>query len=93
MTGGKSQFGAPFFGLIGNNPLEVNEDGAGYIKQVFEQLFQINYFGDLSLTEAYNLPVGLRRWWYNRLKEQKEKEQKEAEKQKNKQAGKRKGTL
>lgn len=58
-----------FFGLTDN-----------YIKAVYEQFFLLKHFGGWSFTEAYNLPVGLRNWFVDRLTKQYEDEAKEAEK-------------
>lgn len=52
-----------FFGLTSN-----------YIKDVYEQMFFMNYTGNWSLTELYNLPVGLRRWFVEKTIKQKEDE-------------------
>ena len=41
-----------------------------YIKNVYEQFFFFKYYGGWSFTEAYNLPVGLRNWFVDRLKKQ-----------------------
>ena len=47
-----------------------------YMKQVYEQFFLLKFHGGWSFIEAYNLPVGLRRWFVDRLakhfKEEKE---------------------
>lgn len=51
-----------------------------YIKDVYEQMFFMNYVGNWSITELYNLPVGLRKWFVERTIKQKEKEQEEIEK-------------
>lgn len=48
-----------FFGL--------NEE---YIENVYEQFFFLKYHGGWSFIEAYNLPVGLRLWFLNKLREQ-----------------------
>jgi len=48
-----------FFGL--------NEE---YIENVYEQFFFLKYHGGWSFIEAYNLPVGLRLWFLNKLKEE-----------------------
>ena len=45
-----------------------------YIEQVYEQFFLMKYHGNWSLTELYNLPVGLRKWFFERLVRQKEEE-------------------
>ena len=34
----------------------------------------MKYHGGWSLTELYNLPIGLRRWFFERLVKEKEKE-------------------
>lgn len=51
-----------------------------YIKDVYEQMFFMNYVGNWSITELYNLPVGLRKWFVEKTIKQKEKEQEEIEK-------------
>jgi len=47
-----------------------------YMKQVYEQFFLLKFHGGWSFIEAYNLPVGLRHWFVERLakhfKEEKE---------------------
>ena len=45
-----------------------------YMESVYEQFFQMKYFGAWSFMEAYNLPVHLRRWFYERLGKQIEQE-------------------
>jgi len=45
-----------------------------YIEQVYEQFFLLKYYGGWSFTEAYSLPVGLRKWFLERLSKEKEKE-------------------
>tara|TARA_Y100000004_G_C8631375_1_gene293104 strand:- start:91 stop:240 length:150 start_codon:yes stop_codon:yes gene_type:complete len=37
---------------------------------VYEQFFYLKYHGGWSFIEAYNLPVGLRTWFVNKLVEQ-----------------------
>ena len=54
-----------------------------YIKDVYEQFFFMKYHGGWSFTEAYNLPVGLRVWFVERLVKQLNDEA-EAQKPKNK---------
>tara|TARA_R100000655_G_scaffold52850_1_gene90757 strand:- start:288 stop:440 length:153 start_codon:yes stop_codon:yes gene_type:complete len=44
-------------------------------------MFLLKYHGNWSITETYNLPILIRRWFLKRLVEQKEKEAEEAEKQ------------
>lgn len=38
-----------------------------YQKNVYEQMFLLKHYGGWSLIEAYNLPVGLRDWFFERL--------------------------
>ena len=45
------------------------------MESVYEQFFVMKYHGGWSFIEAYNLPVGLRLWFLNKLKEQFIKEQ------------------
>tara|TARA_B100001250_G_scaffold400688_1_gene411548 strand:- start:932 stop:1174 length:243 start_codon:yes stop_codon:yes gene_type:complete len=40
------------------------------MQNVYEQFFFLKYAGGWSFAEAYNLPVGLRTWFTNRLAEQ-----------------------
>ena len=49
-------------------------------KGVYEELHILMYHGTWSFTEAYSLPVGLRRWFLQRLVTQKEKENQEMKK-------------
>jgi len=44
------------------------------MKNVYEVFFFMKYFGGWSFFEAYNLPVGLRKWFAERLAEQLKKE-------------------
>jgi hypothetical protein len=37
------------------------------MKSVYEQMFNLKYYGGWSLIELYNLPVGLRTWFIERL--------------------------
>jgi hypothetical protein len=34
----------------------------------------LKYYGGWSFTEVYNLPIGLRKWFFERLVKEKEKE-------------------
>ena len=43
-------------------------------------MFLLKYHGNWSITETYNLPILIRRWFLKRLVEQKEKEAEEAAK-------------
>jgi len=45
-----------------------------YIENVYEQFFLMKYHGNWTLFELYNLPVGLRKWFFRRLVKQKEEE-------------------
>ncbi len=51
-----------------------------YIEQVYEQFFILKHHGGWSLFELYNLPVGLRNWFFQRLLDEYEKEKKASEK-------------
>jgi len=62
-----------FFGL--------NDD---YTENVYEQFFFLKYHGGWSFTEAYNLPIGLRKWFVDRLIKQFEDEKQEMDKAKRK---------
>jgi len=44
------------------------------MENVYEQFFYLKYYGGWSFLEAYNLPIGLRNWFMERLTEQKKKE-------------------
>ena len=54
------------------------------MEKVYEQLFTMKYHGGWSIVELYSLPIGLRNWFANRLKEQFEKEKEEYDKAKSK---------
>ena len=41
-----------------------------YQQQVYEQFFILKYHGGWSFIEAYNLPIGLRMWFVERLAKQ-----------------------
>lgn len=45
-----------------------------YMESVYEQFFSLKYHGGWSLIELYNLPVGLRDWFTEKLSRQFEKE-------------------
>ena len=38
-----------------------------YMEAVYEQFFFLKYSGGWSFSEAYNLPIGLRVWFVERL--------------------------
>jgi len=44
------------------------------MENVYEQFFFLKYSGGWSFSEAYNLPVGLRMWFVDRLVKQLEAE-------------------
>jgi len=54
-----------------------------YMQQVYEQMFFMNYAGNWSITELYNLPTGLRNWFIEKTIKQKESEIEAAEKRNN----------
>ena len=56
--------GQTFFGLTSK-----------YIENIYEQFFFMIYSSKWSLTELYNLPIGLRTWFIERTIKQKEAEQ------------------
>jgi len=47
---------------------------------VYEEIFLLKYHAGWSFTEAYNLPVGLRKWFLDRLVKQKKEEREATEK-------------
>jgi len=50
------------------------------MENVYEQFFFLKYSGGWSFSEAYNLPVGLRKWFVDRLIKQLEQENEAIEK-------------
>jgi len=44
------------------------------MENVYEQFFFLKYSGGWSFSEAYNLPLGLRKWFVERLVKQIETE-------------------
>lgn len=48
--------------------------GPEYLEKVYEAFFFLQYQGGWSFIEAYNLPVGLRNWFVERLAKQLKKE-------------------
>tara|TARA_R110000824_G_scaffold194782_3_gene377467 strand:- start:5142 stop:5357 length:216 start_codon:yes stop_codon:yes gene_type:complete len=50
------------------------------MESIYEQFFYLKYSGGWSFIEAYNLPVGLRKWFMQRLIKQLEREKESAEK-------------
>ena len=57
---------------------------AKYMETVYEQFFLLKHFGGWSFIEAYNLPIGLRNWFVERMSQQFEKEKEELDKIKRK---------
>jgi len=55
-----------------------------YMETVYEQFFLLKHFGGWSFIEAYNLPIGLRNWFVERMSKQFEKEKEEMDKIKRK---------
>ena len=49
------------------------------MESVYEQFFLLKHHGGWSFIEAYNLPVGLRVWFLNRLVKQFEEEKQQVE--------------
>jgi len=45
-----------------------------YMENIYEQFFFLKYSGGWSFLEAYNLPIGLRKWFVERLIKQLEAE-------------------
>ena len=45
-----------------------------YMQNVYEAFFFLKYAGGWSFSEAYNLPIGLRTWFVERLVQQLERE-------------------
>jgi len=45
------------------------------MEHIYEQFFFLKYSGGWSFLEAYNLPIGLRKWFVERLVKQLETEQ------------------
>ena len=47
------------------------------MEAVYEQFFLLKHFGGWSFIEAYNLPIGLRNWFIERLEKQYQEEAKQ----------------
>ena len=62
------------------------------MQNIYEQFFFLKYSGGWSFSEAYNLPVGLRKWFVERLVKQL-KDEKEAIEEASKSKGKNFQTL
>jgi len=50
-----------------------------YMENIYEQFFFLKYSGGWSVSEAYNLPIGLREWFVKRLVKQLEDEREAVE--------------
>ena len=61
--------GQAFFGLTSK-----------YMEAVYETFFLLKHFGGWSFIEVYNLPIGLRNWFVERLQKQFDDEAKEIKK-------------
>jgi hypothetical protein len=44
------------------------------MQNVYEQFFYMKMFGNWSFTELYNLPIGLRTWFFEKLVDYKKQE-------------------
>ena len=49
-----------------------------YINHVYEEFFQLKYYGGWSFFEAYSLPIAIREWFTKRLIQQFETEAEQA---------------
>jgi hypothetical protein len=58
-----------------------------YMEMVYEHFFYLKMHGNWSFQEAYNLPIGLRNWFVNRLSKYFEDQNREMEKSRNKAKG------
>tara|TARA_Y100001973_G_C5205180_1_gene340990 strand:+ start:876 stop:1061 length:186 start_codon:yes stop_codon:yes gene_type:complete len=54
------------------------------MESVYDAFFTLKYHGGWSFIEAYNLPIGLRRWFIRRLAKQFENEKEQMEKARSK---------
>lgn len=50
------------------------------MEKLYEQFFLLKYYGGWSLFEVYNLPVGLRGWFIEKLANQLKLESEQAQK-------------
>ena len=75
---------APF--LVLEFPLQLNFFGLNdeYIKSVFDQILDLKYYAGFSIFESYNLPIGLRNYYIQKIVEKLEKEKESMEKNSNK---------
>tara|TARA_R100001126_G_C4733057_1_gene104763 strand:+ start:373 stop:546 length:174 start_codon:yes stop_codon:yes gene_type:complete len=54
------------------------------MEKVYEMAFLMKYHGSWSFTEFYSLPVGLRKWFLERLQKQFDEEKKQYDQAKRK---------
>ncbi len=54
------------------------------MKGVYEEFFFLKYRGNWDFTEAYNLPITIRRWFVERLSKQLDDEHRHLEESQNK---------
>jgi hypothetical protein len=47
-----------------------------YQESIYEQIFYLKYYGGISIIESYNLPIQLRIWFLQKIKEKLEEEAK-----------------
>jgi len=57
------------------------------MENVYEQFFAMMYYGRWDFQQAYSLPVGLRKWFMERLIKEKEREKEQVEKSQDKAKG------
>ena len=55
-----------------------------YIRSIHEQFFYMKYYGGWSLFELYNLPIGLRNWYFELLATHKKEENEKVKESTNK---------
>ena len=63
------------------------------MKNVYEMFFFLKYHGGWSFAEAYNLPIGLRKWFVERLMKQLKEESDAVEEARGGRGGSRSQTL
>jgi len=51
-----------------------------YQESIYESFFYLKYYGGWSMFECYNLPVGLRKWFLDKLIDQMKREADEIKK-------------
>jgi hypothetical protein len=63
------------------------------MKNIYEMFFFLKYHGGWSFAEAYNLPIGLRKWFVERLMKQLKEESDAVEDARSNRGGSRSQTL